>query len=205
MKEILRLVSNLFGGTEVHIKVLLDRNITHILIKGLVSDQFDLQREAVRGIENACCDDEFVKRITDINVLILLMKLMRVPDTAMAISSMKIIRTVLVHFTDMIEVCAKNGLFDILDELHYASTEGKDVGVGAAAASLSDELSELFEDTDLISYEPQSAQTSSFSFNAQSGNMGVFTFGADSNNDNSRGGGGRGRGMHLLRPAWMNE
>lgn len=200
LKEVLRVVANMFGGTPIHKQILVGNGILEIIIRGLSVDSFDTQREAVRGLQNACDtsaggDTSAVERIaSEVPALMLLMKLMKAPDISMALGCMRIVRLVLIQFNDLIEACAKDGLFDILDELHYTNTDEE---ICRTAAAMSDELCELFEDTDLISYEPGNDKEDSFIFNSNSTADGtaVFNFGG--------GRGGAGRGQHLLKPSWM--
>ena len=210
LKEVLRLIANVLGGTAIHRKRLLANSMLEIVIGALTSDSFDLQREAIRGLHNACLDDDVVRLLSSqVNVLILVINLMKSPDTSMALSCMKIVRVVLVQSNDLIEACAKNGLFDILDELHYTNA---DDDICSTAAALSDELSELFEDTDLTTYEPANAKnvanaaTDSYTFPNNNSEGMVFSFGtgtAGAAGAAGTAGGGRGRGAHLLKPAWM--
>ena len=199
LKEVLRLVANIFGGTPIHRQILVGNSMLEMLIRALSFDSFDTQREAVRGLQNACEDSGVIERIaSEVSVLKLLTKLMKAPDISMALCCMRIVRVVLVQFNDLIEVCAKDGLFDILDELHYTNT---DVDICRTAAAMSDELCELFEDTDLTSYEPNDKgdKEDSFAFNTKTTEgMAVFSSGGN-------GGRGGGRGQHLLKPSWMTE
>jgi hypothetical protein len=207
LKEVLRLLANVLGGTAIHRKRLIGNSMLDIVIGALTSDSFDLQREAIRGLHNACLDDDVVRLLSSqANVLILVINLMKSPDTSMALSCMKVVRVVLVQSNDLIEACAKNGLFDILDELHYTNA---DHDICSTAAALSGELSELFEDTDLTTYEPTTSaknaanakNADSYSFPSNNSDGMVFSFGTAA--AAAPAGRGRGRGAHLLKPAWM--
>lgn len=189
----------MLGGTSAQRTLIIQAGFLECATKLLLIDEFDLQREAIFALRNACVDSADLISL-DRTILTQLVSLLQVPDADVALACMQIIRATVLPRSPTIDICVELGLFDVLDSLQYASCEEE---LRVAASKLSDELIEVEDDYTLS----PDVQTQSLT---HGDNTSLFAFPFIQETEINRGAdaevrkGGMGRGAHLTRPSWLS-
>jgi len=185
LKETLWVAGNLFGGSAESRISAIRAGLLNQVFTLLMTDQCDLQREAVFAIRNACVERDAVLSVVQHGgkqVLHQLVSLIRVLDSEISLACLHILRVVALESPDelrpqIVESYNEAGLYDILEELQYGSNPPD---VRRAALAL---INDVFESDDALEESTEAPVAHVF------GDVG--------------GSGGMGRGRHLAQPSWL--
>jgi hypothetical protein len=200
-KESLWLLSNLLGGGPRHRGAILacefTADILQNIVKALLSDQFELQRESLFALHHACLDkNDFVYSVFGgSEVIAQILQLLKAPDVKVSMTCMQVLRILTVQ-PRVLSICADLGLHDILDDIQYGPGDDE---IRQVARVLAEDLFEKEDDEEIEA----SAGQSVFGFGLPPVPVPGTGFGFGLQTGAGDGGRGMGRGSHLNRPAWM--
>lgn len=193
--ESLWLLSNLLGGGPRHRGAILSckhtADILQNIVKAILSDQFELQRESLFALHHACLDknDIIYSAFGGSEVIGQILQLLKAPDVKVSMTCMQVLR-ILAMQPRVLSICADLGLHDILDDIQYGPGDDE---IRQVARVLAEDLFEKEDDEEI------EASAGGFGLPPVPGTG--FGFGPQTGAGD--GGRGMGRGSHLIRPAWM--
>lgn len=199
-KEALWVLANILGGSEAHRVKLLEhrhpsgRSAMDNILCAFQSDQFDIQRESLFALENACMDQRVLctvfsgQNLASTAHLQQLKRLLQIPsDAGVAMSCIRILKGLslstfspLSTATAWSSCCDELGVLEVLEDLQYTSLNQE---VSVAAQTL---VNQAYEEMERQADDEE-----------QQG-------GVDSSPCLNNSTPGLGRGAHLTKPAWMS-